>query len=63
MIVVGIDIAKSKHDCFIMNSEGEILFDVFTISNNLSGFEELFSKIKSASKDLKKSKSRATIRS
>ena len=56
MIVVGIDIAKSKHDCFIMNSEGEILFDVFTISNNLSGFEELFSKIKSASKDLKKVK-------
>ena len=56
MIVVGIDIAKNKHDCFIMNSDGEILFDVFTISNNLSGFEELFSKIKSASKDMNKVK-------
>ena len=56
MIVVGIDIAKNKHDCFIMNSDGEILFDVFTISNNLSGFEELFSKIESASKDMNKVK-------
>ena len=56
MIVVGIDIAKSKHDCFIMNSEGEILFDVFTIRNNRAGFDELFSKIKSASRDLSKVK-------
>ncbi len=34
MICVGIDIAN-KHDCFIINSDGEILFDVFTIQNNL----------------------------
>ncbi len=26
MIYVGIDIAKDKHDCFITNSDGEILF-------------------------------------
>ena len=26
MIYVGIDIAKDKHDCFIINSDGEILF-------------------------------------
>ena len=26
MIVVGIDVAKDKHDCFIMNSEGEVYF-------------------------------------
>lgn len=56
MISVGIDIAKDKHDCFIMNSDGEILFDVFTIPNNRSGFDELFSKIKSTSKDLSKLK-------
>lgn len=24
MICVGIDVAKDKHDCFILNSEGEI---------------------------------------
>ena len=31
MICVGIDVAKDKHDCFIMNSEGEVLYDVFTV--------------------------------
>ena len=29
MICVGIDVAKDKHDCFIINSEGEVLADVF----------------------------------
>lgn len=38
MICVGIDVAKDKHDCFIMNSEGEVLADVFTIPNNKEGF-------------------------
>ncbi|MCU0081233.1 IS110 family transposase, partial [Extibacter muris] len=33
MIYVGIDIAKDKHDCFITNSDGEALFNVFTIPN------------------------------
>ena len=28
MICVGIDIAKDKHDCFILSSEGEVLADV-----------------------------------
>lgn len=41
MICVGIDVAKDKHDCFIMNSEGEVLADVFTIANNREGFETL----------------------
>ena len=27
MIYVGIDIAKDKHDCFITNSDGEVLFE------------------------------------
>ena len=30
MIYVGIDIAKDKHDCFIINSDGEILFNPFS---------------------------------
>jgi transposase len=35
MVSVGIDVAKDKHDCFIQNSEGEVLADVFTIPNTL----------------------------
>ena len=34
MVCVGIDVAKDKHDCFILSSEGEVLADVFTIQNN-----------------------------
>lgn len=56
MIIVGIDVAKDKHDCFIMNSEGEVLFDVFTISNTLEGFLTLLSNIKSVSLDFDKIK-------
>ncbi len=47
MICVGIDVAKDKHDCFILNSEGEVLADVFTIPNNLEGFNCLLQKIQS----------------
>ena len=42
MIYVGIDVAKDKHDCFITNSDGEVLFKAFTITNNLDGFNELY---------------------
>ena len=52
MIFVGIDVAKDKHDCFIMNLEGEVLFNAFTVSNNKTGFDELYQKIKSCSADL-----------
>ena len=56
MIYVGIDVAKDKHDCFITNSDGEILFKAFTIPNNREGFETLFHRIKSVSDDLAKVK-------
>ena len=56
MIYVGIDVAKDKHDCFITNSDGEVLFKPFTISNNRDGFETLFQKIESVSDDLNKVK-------
>ena len=49
MICVGIDVAKDKHDCFIRSSEGEVLADVFSISNNRDGFETLLSRIRSCS--------------
>ncbi len=52
MIYVGIDVAKDKHDCFITNSDGEVLFQVFTIQNNRDGFDDLFAKILSISSDL-----------
>ncbi len=41
MVCVGIDVAKDKHDCFIISSEGEVLADVFTIPNNAEGFDTL----------------------
>ena len=56
MIYVGIDVAKDKHDCFITNSDGEVLFKAFTIANNLTGFNELYQKIESVMKDVSKVK-------
>lgn len=49
MISVGIDVAKDKHDCFIISSEGEVLVDVFTISNSMEGFHCLLEKIQGCS--------------
>ena len=51
MIVVGIDVAKDKHDCFVMNSEGEVLFNPFVIQNNREGFDSLYEKICSVADD------------
>ena len=45
VISVGIDVSKDKHDCFIVNSEGEVLADVFTIQNTRDGFNFLLQKI------------------
>ena len=46
MVCVGIDVAKDKHDCFILSSEGEVLADVFTIQNNAEGFDTLLQTIR-----------------
>ena len=56
MIFVGIDVAKDKHDCFIIDSEGEVLFKPFTIENTLDGFDFLFSRIQSVTDNLDKVK-------
>ena len=45
MIYIGIDVAKHKHDCFITNSDGEVLRDGFTIENSMAGFRELYDAI------------------
>ena len=50
MICVGIDVAKDKHDCFILSSEGEVLADVFTIPNNAEGFGTLLQAIHSSTR-------------
>ena len=56
MIYVGIDVAKDKHDCFITNTDEEVLFKSFTITNNLDGFDELYQKIESVMEDVSKVK-------
>ena len=56
MIYVGIDISKEKHDCFITNSDGEVLFKSFTISNSKEGFETLFQRIESVAENLNRVK-------
>ncbi len=52
MLYVGIDVAKDKHDCFIINSVGEAPCKPFTIPNNMEGFNNLYQKILSQSDDL-----------
>ena len=56
MICVGIDVAKDKHDCFILSSEGEVLADVFTIPNNAEGFGTLLQTIRSCTQPADKIK-------
>ena len=56
MIYAGIDVAKDKHDCFICNSDGEIVFNSFTIQNTMEGFDSLYQKILSVTDDLSKVK-------
>ncbi len=46
VVSVGIDVSKDKHDCFIVNSEGEVLADVFTIPNTMDGFHCLLQRIR-----------------
>lgn len=42
MIFVGIDVAKSKHDCCIIDSDGVIISDSLRIPNSKDGFETLY---------------------
>ena len=40
MIYVGIDISKYKHDCFMINSNGEIIVENLSFENNKKGFQQ-----------------------
>lgn len=45
MIYIGIDVAKYKHDCCIVDSDGVIINDSLRISNTRKGFDMLYSNI------------------
>ncbi|MBR9649488.1 IS110 family transposase [Clostridium tyrobutyricum] len=45
MIYIGIDVAKNKHDCCIIDSDGAVYNDSLRISNSREGFELLYSSI------------------
>ena len=49
VISVGIDVSKNKHDCFIVNSEGEVLANMFSVPNTIDGFRCLLQKIQDCS--------------
>ncbi len=52
MFYVGIDVAKDKHDCYILGSDGEMIFSPFTIPNTLYGLDELYERICSLTDDV-----------
>ena len=52
MIYVGIDVAKDKHDGFICNSDGEVLYSAFAFLNNRQGFNELFKRMWDITNDI-----------
>ena len=41
MYLIGIDISKYKHDCFIATEAGEIIKDSFSFDNDAKGFDQL----------------------
>lgn len=43
MYLIGIDVSKYKHDCFIMTKDGEVVKDSFVFSNDINGFNSLIS--------------------
>ena len=47
MLLVGIDVSKSKHNCYIVDSEGTIYETNLQISNNIQGFKTLSNTINS----------------
>lgn len=48
MLFVGIDVAKSKHDCCIINSDGVTITASLRIQNSKEGFDILYNTILSA---------------
>ena len=45
MIYVGIDVAKNKHDCAAVGSDGNVVLSPFRIKNSLDGYTRLIQRI------------------
>ncbi len=45
MIYVGIDVASTKHDCYLETDNGEVFSKPFEVDNNKSGYEKLHKNI------------------
>jgi transposase len=41
MYLIGIDISKFKHDCFIATETGEVIYESFSFNNDSYGFSQL----------------------
>jgi transposase len=41
MYLIGIDISKFKHDCFIATETGEVIHESFSFNNDSYGFSQL----------------------
>ena len=50
MVCVGINVAKDKHDCCILDSDGTVRADCFTIPNDMDGFKQLLQTIRDCTK-------------
>ena len=48
---VGIDIAKNTHWASCLSSDGEIIFEPFSFSNDINGFQKFISKLESFDKE------------
>lgn len=46
MIYVGIDVSKSKHDCCVVNSDGEVLCEKLTVPNTQEGLQTLLFRVR-----------------
>ena len=63
MIFVGIDVAKRKHDCCIINSEGEVLREPFTFPNSREGFDAFYDEVQNSQMETGDSKIRIGLES
>lgn len=46
MFIVGIDVAKRKHDVTVITADGDIVCKSFSITNNCSGYNRLMEKLR-----------------
>lgn len=50
MFYAGIDVAMDKHDCVVLDSDGNCVVEVFTFENSRDGFKKLRKVLKTCSK-------------